>query len=85
MAPRYTLVARTRQGNIYYDSELQVLKLQVSGTVSDGILHLATTGNYDPDTHVLTINSKEYTVCDWRELIYRMAIDYNKYNHLDNF
>lgn len=23
--------------------------------------------------------------CDWRELIYRMALDYNKYNHLDDF
>ena len=24
-------------------------------------------------------------VCDWRELIYQMALDYRKYNHLDNF
>ena len=23
--------------------------------------------------------------CDWREVIYRMALDYNKYNHLDDF
>ena len=23
--------------------------------------------------------------CDWRELIYQMAVDYRKYNHLDNF
>lgn len=23
--------------------------------------------------------------CDWREIIYQMAIDYYKYNHLDNF
>lgn len=23
--------------------------------------------------------------CDWRELIYQMAIDYRKYNHLDDF
>lgn len=31
--------------------------------------------------------SIEYTEndWDWRELIYRMAIDYRKYNHLDNF
>jgi hypothetical protein len=23
--------------------------------------------------------------CDWREVIYQMALDYYKYNHLDNF
>lgn len=32
-------------------------------------------------------NSTKYTIddYDWREIIYRMAIDYYKYNHLDNF
>ena len=32
-------------------------------------------------------NSVEYTVedYDWRELIYQMALDYYKYNHLDDF
>ena len=24
-------------------------------------------------------------VCDWRELIYQMAKDYRKYNHLNDF
>jgi hypothetical protein len=23
--------------------------------------------------------------CDWREVIYNMALDYYKYGHLDNF
>jgi len=27
----------------------------------------------------------EIITCDWRELIYQMAKDYRKYNHLDNF
>ena len=26
-----------------------------------------------------------YVCCDWREIIYQMARDYNKYGHLDNF
>jgi hypothetical protein len=30
-------------------------------------------------------NSDTEYECDWRELIYRMALDYNKYNHLDDF
>jgi hypothetical protein len=34
---------------------------------------------------MLTLKSDEYIVCDWREIIYRMALDYNKYNHLDNY
>lgn len=32
-----------------------------------------------------TDNSPKIIYCDWRELIYRMALDYNKYNHLDDF
>lgn len=39
------------------------------------------------------ISSDEYKVdeqnktiqCDWREVLYQMALDYYKYNHLDNF
>jgi hypothetical protein len=32
-----------------------------------------------------TDSSPKIIYCDWRELIYRMALDYNKYNHLDDF
>lgn len=31
------------------------------------------------------IQHNEYQTCDWRELIYQMAKDYNKYGRLDNF
>ena len=31
------------------------------------------------------LNGDKECQCDWRELIYRMALDYRKYNHLDNF
>lgn len=30
-------------------------------------------------------NTHMIYTCDWRELIYRMALDYNKYGHLENF
>lgn len=30
-------------------------------------------------------NDSSNVFCDWREIIYRMALDYNKYNHLDDF
>ena len=29
--------------------------------------------------------SEEQKECDWREIIYQMALDYKKYNHLDDF
>ena len=32
-----------------------------------------------------TINSDVFIECDWREVIYQMAKDYYRYNHLDNF
>lgn len=28
---------------------------------------------------------ENYEICDWREIIYQMALDYRKYNRLDNF
>ena len=31
------------------------------------------------------IEGESEVYCDWRELIYRMALDYFKYNHLDSF
>ena len=36
------------------------------------------------DIYVESISDKEYQ-CDWREVIYQMALDYYKYNHLDDF
>ena len=37
------------------------------------------------DMFDMTNGAKGEYKCDWRELIYRMALDYNKYNHLDDF
>ena len=47
------------------------------------------TTSYNTATKILTIHNvsivslDSYT--DWRELIYQMAKDYRRYNHLDNF
>ena len=32
-----------------------------------------------------TFSTMNVVYCDWRELIYRMALDFRKYNHLDDF
>jgi len=57
------------------------------------ILEIATNYKYDKENKRLTIivdNTKladgtPFEFCDWRELIYQMAKDYNKYNHLEDF
>ena len=35
--------------------------------------------------NIYTQESEDVIVCDWREIIYRMALDYSKYGFLDNF
>lgn len=43
---------------------------------------------YNVDTKHLMLNftsSQDWRYCDWREIIYQMALDYKKYNHLDDF
>lgn len=37
---------------------------------------------YLADSEIITTN---YSICDWREIIYQMAIDYYKYGHNDDF
>ena len=37
------------------------------------------------DTNEKFSDSEIECKCDWREIIYRMALDYSKYNHLDDF
>lgn len=37
------------------------------------------------DTYTQLNNDPNIVQCDWRELIYRMALDYRKYGHLDDF
>lgn len=80
-------ITATEIGDLYYDNNTQTLYLQIQGDLSESdILELETLGKYNPSTETLTIYAESnYIICDWRELIYRMALDYNKYHHLDNF
>lgn len=80
-----SLIAETDNYSIYYDEINESLKIQVKGVLKDETLVLQTLGVYDSNNETLTIDSSGYTLCDWREIIYRMALDYSKYNHLDNF
>lgn len=64
----------------HYDKTTKTLYFDVL-TVTD-----YTNGKIRVDTK--NISYKYYNAivtCDWRELIYQMALDYNKYGHLDNF
>ena len=81
-------MARSPIGDIYYDPNTQMLTLKVSGSLQDDYLKLNTVGTYDSDNQVLNLQMKEGEYahfCDWREIIYRMALDYSKYSHLDDF
>jgi hypothetical protein len=42
----------------------------------------------EPKTFIAATEYKDrgnIVECDWREILYQMAVDYFKYNHLDNF
>ena len=64
----------------FYDEETGTVHFNILQVVKDDAGHLIvdtkTVGYSYDDTMIL---------CDWRELIYQMALDYNKYGHLDNF
>jgi hypothetical protein len=79
-------VARTPMGTLYLELDTNTLCLEVTGEIDkEGVLLFSASSDYDEETKFLTIKSKNYTICDWRELIYQMALDYSKYNHLDDF
>ncbi len=62
------------------DSELEAYN-KAHGTQLKGqrsIQYLYTNGEY-------SIDQDGSIYCDWREIIYQMACDYYKYNHLDDF
>ena len=41
---------------------------------------------FDQTTQTLTLETERIILtCDWREVIYRMALDYKRYGHLDDF
>jgi hypothetical protein len=41
---------------------------------------------FDQTTQTLTLDTERIIqTCDWREVIYRMALDYKRYGHLDDF
>jgi hypothetical protein len=63
----------------------QERKLYISN--APGVIDESTVDNRNVglgrDAHFLF--GVNHTECDWREIIYRMALDYHKYNHLDDF
>lgn len=64
--------------NYDYDPLLQVLHLtELSGKESGSALYIQIPGDHNAQNIKI--------VSDWRELIYQMAMDYQKYNHLDDF
>ena len=79
-APGYWVQGRTIYINTGYDYAplLQILRLpELSGVNQEGMLYIKLPEDY-------TISNFK-TVADWREIIYQMAMDYQKYNHLDDF
>ena len=70
----YTSITVTKDELIAYNKKYGLnVQEQISKT------YIASTDTYKEDT----VNNIVY--CDWRELIYQMAKDYRKFNHLDNF
>ena len=64
----------------YYDEEKGRLHFKILQVIKDD------NGNLTVDTKTVGYNYDDtMIICDWRELIYQMALDYNKYGHLDNF
>lgn len=64
----------------YYDEEKGRLHFKILQVIKDE------NGNLTVDTKTVGYNYDDTAIiCDWRELIYQMALDYNKYGHLDNF
>lgn len=64
----------------YYDEEKGILHFKILQVIKDD------DGNLTVDTKTVGYNYDDtMIICDWRELIYQMALDYNKYGHLDNF
>lgn len=83
-------VSNEYTNDIVYNKEMNTLQIYLpSFKVEEMImkdLGLLTT-SYNADTRTLTIHnvSSVDSYVDWRELIYQMAKDYRRYNHLDNF
>ncbi len=83
---RFRRLSATRSNQFYYDEDNQILILYTTGNENEnGILSLDNTSGTLEANNVLRMQISSYVLCDWRELIYRMAKDYSKYNHLDDF
>lgn len=68
-----------------YDETNELLKLNISKAYRNNVFNFKRHGIYNEVSQTLSLLLDNYIICDWRELIYRMAEDYNKYNHLDDF
>ena len=65
------------------ESEVQhyndTYKTTLKGRLESEVYTYISSDNYSVD------NRNRIIYCDWREVLYQMAADYFKYNHLDNF
>ena len=89
-----TYIAVNEIKNYFYDFSSKTLTFKIIGQfdeIDKKILKLAAKYEYDVNKKELIISyswptaTEDMVFCDWRELIYRMALDYRKYNHLDDF
>lgn len=76
--------------NAQYNRENATLYIYKSDAASweDATAEFIVAGKYlGNNTGIIMLENIAWDVleCDWRELIYRMALDYRKYNHLDDF
>jgi len=73
----YTAIGDSSKG--YYDAENNIIYIYAD-FLQDGSVSLP----LDPIISI-EVSHQSVNYVDWRELIYQMALDYCKYNHLDDF
>ena len=71
------------------DETIDLPELNVYGSASGSSLKVTADSVKESENGLALINAvatvNDEIRCDWRELIYRMALDYRKYGHLDDF
>jgi hypothetical protein len=69
-----------------YDDGILTINLDAKYNDTYKILTLPFASKYSDNILTLSFSASENQIfCDWREIIYQMALDYRKYNHLDDF
>lgn len=72
------------------EEKTQTIQFLFDCNSSEAIPYINAGGIYEPEINRLTItvsypSGPKPILCDWREIIYMMAADFYKYNHLDSF